>query len=1467
MAMAEFRYDVFLSHATTDKPLVEELARRLARENLKPWLDTWNLIPGTPWQPAVEVALADCAACAVVIGAEDFGPWQHEEMRAAIARRVEEGRIEAGTTARPFRVIPLLLPMAKRPERSKLPAFLVAATWVEFRDSLDDPVAFHRLVCGIRGEEPGPAPGESPFEGRCPYRGLELFDVEHAPLFFGREALTEWLLDALKRKPSGSDNRFLAVVGASGSGKSSLARARLMAALKEGKLDGSASWSRAICRPGSDPFLSLATTVKDAALETDRALVFDRIHDRTDGEQSLHVASTLALGEPTRADRLVVLVDQFEEVFTLGIDEARRRDFIANLLYAATVAGGRTVIVLAMRADFYPRCATHADLAAALSDHQVLVGPMTDDELRRAIECPARRAGLEPEPGLVELLLDDVRSQPGALPLLQFTLRALWERREAHRLTVRAYRGLGGLGGALHKRADAVYDEFSDEEKLLCQRVFLRLVQPGEGVEDTKRRVPYRELLPQDADLARTVGRIVDRLTEPETRLLTVEGGDSAAAGSSVEVAHEALIRNWPRLRQWVEADRSDIRFLHRLTAAAREWADKGRPRDDFLESGARLALAREWARSHRHDLNALEREFLAVSLRAERGMKLDRLTAARLLAETERKRREEAERGKREQQASATRLRGSVCVLAVVTLVAVSLGAAAWWQAQKARSEAARADARRLAAQSVSVLERHPQLALLLAAEAVQATRRRREPAIAAAEIALREALARTAGVGLAGRGARVIALEADMTGRLVAGGEDGTVRIWDPKRQLAEPVVFPGDGEEVVALAALPGDRLAAGYGDGVVRVWDPDRRRAGPTVLRGHVGPVLTLEPIPGGRLVSGGVDGAVRVWDPAHPDRASVALREGGSPVRVIKVTGEGCLAAGTGGEVLVLDLARLAVAPTRLWGNGGPVVALAWLSGGRLASGADDGVVRVWEPQHPDAAPVVWQAGRLPVLAALPDGRLAVGDGAGGLRVWDARRPNVAPNGGTPETPVPIGTISVLPGGLICAGGEDGLVLVWNPDQPDPPDQFRGHEGPVLATAVMPDGRLATGGNDGMVRILEVARTDAEPALLRNPGGEVVALAMLPGGRLAAGGGDGAVRVWDLARPGTPSATLRGHGGPANPLAALPGGRLAAGGGDGAVRVWDLARPGGEVLVLKPERVRAQALVVTTAGGLAAGGFDGAVRVWDLARLDAEPVLLPGDGAPVVALAALSGGRLAAGGQDGTARIWDSAHPGVAPVLLRGGPGEVVALAALPGGRLAAGGGDAVWAWDSARPGAAPNFLVQGGGPVAVLAATTGGGLVGAAVDGLIRVWRTARADERPTLFRGGGGPIQVVRVGLGNRLFAVYADGTVWVWDLTVPAAEPVILRGGTQQVLAMEVTDDDRLVTAGMDGVIRVWEFDLDRLLERAARRAGRNLGRDEWQRYFPGELYHKTFEDLAAAPERAETAQETPATHVDAR
>jgi hypothetical protein len=612
-------YDVFLLYSGPDRPAVEQLARRLKLARIELFLDKWNLIPGDFWQEAIEEALLKSAACTVFIGPGDFSPWQHEELRAAIEHRVSGSR--GG-----YRVIPVLLPGASRPGEDGLPRFLQGTTWVQFSRTLDDEEAFHNLVSGIRGLPPGMGRGKGIFEGKCPYRGLAPFGPEHTPFFFGREAQTDWLLGnrLAPMVRSGHVQRFLAILGPSGSGKSSLALAGLVPALRAGKIEGSAAWPIAILRPGDDPFENLTSELsklKDMA-DTGEALLartceYLQVRDFADDPRALHIFARHALDGAPATRRLVVLVDQFEEVFTQYPAERKptRRAFIDTLLHAATVVGGPALVLLTMRTDFLGECVSYPALAAALADGQELVGPMSEEELRQAIERPAYLVGCEPELGLAERLLRDVEGRPGALPLLQYTLWELWRRRDGRRLTIAAYREIGGVQGALERRADEVVDNLNDAEREVCRRIFLRLTQPGEGIEDFKRRASFGELVPAGAD-PMVVEAVIHRLAD--ARLITTEGALKTGGEVSVEVAHEALIRSWGRLREWIDADRAGLRLHRQLAEAAREWKEHAGDAS-FLFQGTRLAAAREWNEEHRPELNPPELEFLTASLEAER--------------------------------------------------------------------------------------------------------------------------------------------------------------------------------------------------------------------------------------------------------------------------------------------------------------------------------------------------------------------------------------------------------------------------------------------------------------------------------------------------------------------------------------------------------------------------------------------------------------------------------------------------------------------------------------------------------------------------------------------------------------------------------------------------------------------------------------------------------------------------------
>lgn len=690
--MSRGKYDVFLSHHSDDKPDVERLAAVLERHGIAPWLDKWNLVAGDPWQPELENALLDSRCCAVFVGTRGLGPWQNQEMRLAVQRQVESRQ-----THQPFRVIPVLLPGATRGDRAKLPPFLTANTWVEFTPGLrieQDEQNLAKLIGGIQGKPIRPCRAGEPDLHDGPYRGLRFFDVEHAGLFFGRDDVVDWLLSGLRGTQSkDGPTRFLAILGASGSGKSSVARAGLMHALRQGALPGSAGWPQAICRPGNRPLESLVAALAKIdgfhlGVGTYADLFSQSIGAMRNRPDTLHLTVCGGLRAMPSAERLVLLVDQFEELFTLAPkpddgtattgpspefrqQQADRRAFIDNLLYAATVEDGPVVVILTMRADFCGKCAEYPSLANAVASHQSLVGPMTDTQLREAILRPADLIKAQFDPGLADLLVREVHDEPGALPLLQFALRELWKRQHVagddHRFTVDAYQEIGGLRGALERHANGVLQKLGgDTEQELCRRILLRLVQPGEGTADTKRRVPWSEILP-DAAEGGPVEKIIQRLADE--RLIVTEG-------EFVEIAHEALIRDWKEFAKWIDADRAGLRIQRRLTEVADEWArshaDASQRDAGLLYHGTPLAVAREWAEKNPRELNPLERDFLDASTRSEDDRQQRELDNARRLAEEAEARRQAEASHAQEAEAASHRLRRWIIAAAAVAAVAV---------------------------------------------------------------------------------------------------------------------------------------------------------------------------------------------------------------------------------------------------------------------------------------------------------------------------------------------------------------------------------------------------------------------------------------------------------------------------------------------------------------------------------------------------------------------------------------------------------------------------------------------------------------------------------------------------------------------------------------------------------------------------------------------------------------------------
>lgn len=427
--------------------------------------------------------------------------------------------------------------------------------------------------------------------GTCPYKGLARYETADAPYFYGRERLVATLVARL------AVDCFVGIIGASGSGKSSLVRAGLLPALAACALPGSDAWPTCIYTPGEHPLVAFAEALAPLAGIPARELA--RRLDRQPDE----VGAVLDAAVRGRAGaRVIVVVDQFEEIATLCRDPEERERFAGVLVDTVSDPTIPAVLVPVVRADYYGTLSVHPELARLFERSQLLVGAMSDAELRRAITEPARRAGLAVEDWLADAVCADAGSEPGALPLVSTALVETWVRRDGATLTLAGYREAGGVQGALARLADDVYGGLDDTGKALARRLFLRLAEPGEGTDDVRRRMPHAEFgggSQADAVLDAFVGR----------RLLIADAG-------SVEVAHEALLREWPRLRSWLEEDRTGRRLHRQLTLSAASWDGEGRDAG-ALYRGTRLDAALEWAATHTHDVNTVEREFLDTSAEA----------------------------------------------------------------------------------------------------------------------------------------------------------------------------------------------------------------------------------------------------------------------------------------------------------------------------------------------------------------------------------------------------------------------------------------------------------------------------------------------------------------------------------------------------------------------------------------------------------------------------------------------------------------------------------------------------------------------------------------------------------------------------------------------------------------------------------------------------------------------------------
>ena len=1374
-------FDVFLSYKSQDHEIVEKAARLLRADNLCPFLDRWHLVHGQRWRPMLEAILVECRAVAVFVGPSGMGRWQQREVDAALDR-------QAGKES--FPVIPVLLPGSEPPL-----GFLKQITWIDLRNQPIEQGAV-LLSKAIRGEPPGPDAQAQFAKTRsqiCPYRGLLAFREEDAGFFFGREKAVAEI------QRSVAAHGFVSVVGASGSGKSSVVRAGLVPQLRK---DRETTWDIVTLVPGEHPLRALAGALmpllEPEKSETDRLIEVGKLADALSaGTIRLEDVIRLVLRKQPGTDRLLLVADQWEEVYTLANDDnlargqvqphpgraeadpkpsgealvrnekADRIRFIDELLDASKKSP--LTVVATLRGDFVGKALAYRPLSDRLQGAQVNLGPMTRHELALAVVEPAKRVGLEFEEGLEERILDAVGDEPGNLPLLEFVLKGLWEKCDRGLLTHEAYETLGGLQGAIAAKADEVFNRLSDPEKAALQRMFLLVVRVDASGNDTRRR-EHLASIPEAS--RKLVGMLAD------ARLL-VTSRSSTAGGETVEVAHEALIGGWKRLKGWLDSDREFLLWRERLRGLLPVWNPGGQHEGPLL-SVAALAEAEKWLSGRSENLTPEERSFIETN-REEHRRKRQLEDEARQRAHEQQLRWEQAEAARardaeshaREAAAAAYLLaaeanRGrslfrtwatvAACLAFGIFILAVFL--------HRERQTAEEKTSVAITAGSNAVVQANLANERLLGAEWLAAQQARGTPflSVGASPIAATHHLLRAASVADSG------------------GDSSGVYSALLGARSTASSVIYTivHDGAVVDASYSPAGDILLTRSDDGTARLWD--------AVTGASIGQPLKHErPVKGAlfgadskQVLSWSDDGTIRLWDAATG--ASI-----GQPLKHERHVN---------GALFSADSKRV----------------LSW---------SDDGTARLWDAATGASIGQPLKHER-PVKGALfsADSKRVLSWSDDTTRLWDADNggsigPKMEHKGRGGRALLSADSKRVLSWGGIWS---DDSTRLWDADNGGSIVQKMEHEGPVDDASFSADGKRVLSWSVGGTARLWDAATGAGIGQPMKHGLGVHGALFSADGKRVLSWSFSTTRLWDASNGAAIGHPMEHKEFVFAALFSADSKQVLSWSKDHTARLWDAAdgtiigQPMKHGYFIHGARFSADGTLVLS------WSEDHTARLWDTADGTVIGPTMKHERSVTGALFSADGKHVLSWSKDHTARLWDAADGSVIGPTMKHERPIIRALFSADGKRVLSRSDDTARLWDAATGAGIGQPMKHERHVNGALLSADGERVLSWSDDGTARLWDAATGGSigQPMKHEG---PVREALFSTDEKQVLSRSDDTARLWDAAtgVGIGQPMKHERG---VVGALFSADGKRVLSRSDDTARLWD---------AATGAGIGCGRQD--------------------------------------